>query len=905
MGKMKGRSLSDAKLAGKNGRKAKNPFEVHVNRQKFNVLGRKMKTDFGLPGVSRAKALKKRKETLLQEYKIKNKSNRFLDRRIGEKNSAMTKDDKIMARFTAERMKTFNKKTIYNLIDDEVLTHRGRTLAEIENDDPRSDDDNEYGPKGLDAQFVEEAHFGGGLLKKVEGGRATVIEQLIAESKTRKAEKAQEKEKNIEATDKLDKEWRDLMPFLASKSKAAESAEEQPAKKFKKDDFDVLLNELRFEARGTPQDRLKTEEEIAKQEAKKLAELEEERIRRMKGDDMKEILPTSRHRSADDLDDGLDIEEEETYVLTYDKDGKPVGLNNDDNMFKKRTLDSFANGDGECDYDEDDDEEEESEDDEENGPEDLSDLKVGLYDEENKEDKENESNEEEEEETKESKNIEEENLETDTKKSAKKNETDNTTNREEKCLESEATKMDDEQKKKKVTFSNELKVKSYIKDSELLKRPDKMKSKKDEEVMEKARQELPYTFSVPDEYDGFLTLMKPKTPTEQTVVIERMIKCNHPSLLKENLQKMELLFKYLICYFDEEHSEVWTLLDYLSEHLYTLVHFAPANTAKTVIDALTKKHSSYKQKKGKYPNLSTLVLFKLITRLYPTSDKWHLVATPCIIFISELLRECHVTNKRSVSSGMFLVSLLSQFVRLSKRLLPEGMNFLSGIIHMCCPPSSSTFVTMPFKKENKILFLQQPVTELDVEYKMYSSDLTNATKTDDSFRVRCLFTCLRLVQTFADLYKDLIGVSLFLQPILNNVKKIEVDKYPLKIQEMISSVIERLQHFKEIGFSPITFEEKKPKALRLYEPDFQPVFDGKKKPGKSSEHTKLLSKYKKEMKGALREIRKDRSFLASIKFKEQAESDAERIRRVKQIYSWGAEQQGELNKLERKKKSKK
>lgn len=36
-----------------------NPFEVHINKQKHNVLGQKLKNDRGLPGVSRAKAIKK------------------------------------------------------------------------------------------------------------------------------------------------------------------------------------------------------------------------------------------------------------------------------------------------------------------------------------------------------------------------------------------------------------------------------------------------------------------------------------------------------------------------------------------------------------------------------------------------------------------------------------------------------------------------------------------------------------------------------------------------------------------------------------------------------------------------------------------------------------------------------
>lgn len=36
-----------------------NPFEVHVNKEKIKVLGKKSKHDRGLPGVSRAKAIQK------------------------------------------------------------------------------------------------------------------------------------------------------------------------------------------------------------------------------------------------------------------------------------------------------------------------------------------------------------------------------------------------------------------------------------------------------------------------------------------------------------------------------------------------------------------------------------------------------------------------------------------------------------------------------------------------------------------------------------------------------------------------------------------------------------------------------------------------------------------------------
>lgn len=59
--KSKGKQKSSLSVVKKNAIKKKvmNPFEVHLNRQKYEVLGRKVKNDRGLPGVSRAKAMKK------------------------------------------------------------------------------------------------------------------------------------------------------------------------------------------------------------------------------------------------------------------------------------------------------------------------------------------------------------------------------------------------------------------------------------------------------------------------------------------------------------------------------------------------------------------------------------------------------------------------------------------------------------------------------------------------------------------------------------------------------------------------------------------------------------------------------------------------------------------------------
>jgi nucleolar protein 14 len=61
MGKKKNKSTADhTRNKRKHQEKKINPFEVKVNRQKHDILGRKMsKFDKGMPGVSRSKATKR------------------------------------------------------------------------------------------------------------------------------------------------------------------------------------------------------------------------------------------------------------------------------------------------------------------------------------------------------------------------------------------------------------------------------------------------------------------------------------------------------------------------------------------------------------------------------------------------------------------------------------------------------------------------------------------------------------------------------------------------------------------------------------------------------------------------------------------------------------------------------
>jgi len=286
-------------MAGKSKKTTRlNPFDIRFIKSKQVVLGRKNKNDVGKPGVARAKAIQKRKETLLQEYHLKNKSNMFMDKRIGEKDNNLSAEDKMIARFTAERVKGAGKSSIFNLGDDYNLTHGGARIEDIEKfDDPKSDDDEEE-DELLSKEFVDEAHFGGFMSKADDefkagkgNSRKEYIENLIRESKKKKAEKRKADEEAEEKTNELDGAWKGLLRAMTPFRKKEDDDEKDY------DPYDMLVKQMGFEkkeARGG--ERMKTDEEKVKEERERLQSLEEDRQRRMRGENVEK-----KHSSVEDM----------------------------------------------------------------------------------------------------------------------------------------------------------------------------------------------------------------------------------------------------------------------------------------------------------------------------------------------------------------------------------------------------------------------------------------------------------------------------------------------------------------------------------------------------------------------------------------------------------------------------
>ncbi|XP_049742593.1 nucleolar protein 14 isoform X1 [Elephas maximus indicus] len=876
--------------AGARGVKAKpnpNPFEVKVNKQKFQILGRKTRHDVGLPGVSRARAIKKRTQTLLKEYKDRNKSNVFKDKRFGEYNSNLSPEEKMMKRFALEQQRHHEKKSIYNLNEDEELTHYGQSLADIEKLNDIVDSDSDTEERGTLSAELTAAHFGGGggLLNKTasqqseEGDKAKsrkeLIEELIAKSKQEKRERQAQRENALELTEKLDQDWKEIQTLLPHKTPKSENKEKK--EKPKPDAYDVMVRELGFEMKAQPSDRMKTEEELAKEEQERLKKLEAERLRRMFGKDEDENTKKPKHMSADDLSDGFILDRDDRRLLSY-KDGK---MNVEEDVKEEGSREAGSSeSEGEEEQDSSGEDMEQSD-----GPESHSDLDSNVESEEDSE-------------------------------SPKKGQ---------------------------------------------LQTPGKRRAGSDQNTRATARAELPYTFAAPESYEELKSLLSRRSVNEQLLVVERIQKCNHPSLAEGNKAKLEKLFGFLLEYIgdlatgDPPDLEV---IDKLVVQLYNLCQLFPeaaSDAVRFVLRDAMHEMEAVLETKGRaaFPGLDVLIYLKIAGILFPTSDFWHPVVTPALVCMSQLLTKCPVLSLQDVVKGLFVCCLFLEYVSLSQRFVPELVNFLLGILHIAAPnkpalapgidhppqhrfhiclhpqdPSSlnrhpqclawprdtvqSYALVHPFRahgKNSELLLVSNREDAATWQRRRlplhWASGLKAQTETETNHtRLSCLAVCLALVKRCVLLYGALPSFRDIMKPLQVALMEHLTDcNHPQDLQELCQSTLADMENQKQC-YRPLVCEKSKPVPLKLFTPRLVKVLEFGRKQGSTKEEQerrRLIHKHRREFKGAVREIRKDNQFLARMQLSETMERDAERKRKVKQLFNSLATQEGEWKALKRKK----
>lgn len=129
-------------------------------------------------------------------------------------------------------------------------------------------------------------------------------------------------------------------------------------------------------------------------------------------------------------------------------------------------------------------------------------------------------------------------------------------------------------------------------------------------------------------------MLEDRSISEQTIIIERMIKVNHPSLGNDNRSNLQRMYPYLLQHLNDNSGSIvsidifllhgliiilyvlhlsfyfqdgWNILNSLAPHFYDLTQFFPEYAAKCFIDVLKEKHTDFVESTVKQITSDTVI----------------------------------------------------------------------------------------------------------------------------------------------------------------------------------------------------------------------------------------------------------------------------------------------------------
>ncbi|OCK83831.1 nucleolar protein 14 [Lepidopterella palustris CBS 459.81] len=363
---------------------------------------------------------------------------------------------------------------------------------------------------------------------------------------------------------------------------------------------------------------------------------------------------------------------------------------------------------------------------------------------------------------------------------------------------------------------------------------------------------LAYTYPCPRSHSELLKVLRGIAPSDIPTVVQRIRALYHPQLHPENKGKLADFsatlvdhISYMSC---QKPAPPLAVLETIIRHIHSLSRTFPERIANGFRSHLQQLQTS------NAPTPGDLTILTAIGSIYPTSDHFHQVVTPAITLMARWLGMSTPQNSIDIATGAYIGALCLQYQRLSKRYIPELVRYT-------------------------LLALKSPFSTPD----LLSAHLKNLTAMADLWTSKTAFT------------------EIFTPEALNVIKEIHEPKALQRLQILLNQT--------RLARRPLELHHHRPLPIKTSVPKFEEGFNPDKHydPDKErAEASKLRAEYKRERKGALRELRKDANFIAREKLREKKEKDkAYEVKYKRLVAEIQGEEGKEKNAYEREKRARK
>jgi len=838
-----------------------NPFEVKgpARKEKFEVAsGKSMKPTIGRPGVTRGLGEERRRETLLKEIQNRNKVGGVLDRRFGENDPTMTPEERAAERFARQSERKMKKTSMFNLEDDSeeemTLTHGGRLL--------------DFGGNPND-------DFSGEDIKSSDGSDGDLDEQDDRPRKRLRLEADEDLGK--EADQELPQQKKsknEVMKEIITKSKMYKA--ERRAAKADDDDLRAALDKGMSEFYEALQDyRIPHKQLPSPPVTDAEPHMDPARAAMLAGKSREEA---EKEYEANLRQLKLEARSKPSVRTKTDEEKAAEQAARLEDLERKR----LRRMKGEVESSDDDDDEEEEGDlgpDEDNEIDDAEAFGLsgpgyvpGYVP------------------RKELDVEDEDEFVLDDDLIASDSEAEMTSDQGSEDSDSQEEIEDDGDD----DFINGLVLPQENKATPQPKSVDKSPPSSN----------LAYTFPCPQTHSELLDVVKVSKATDLPTIVQRIRALYHKGLAEGNQDKLDAFAAALmhhVAYLADTNRDVpFSTLESLLRHLHSMAKGSPSAVSSAFRDHL--QHIA--DERPLQLTAGDLVILTGVSTIFPTSDHFHSVVTPAMLTICRYLGQSSVQSLQHLGVGAFCCSLALQYQRLAKRYIPEVVNYIVNAIAILSPiplpeqDKEGTPLNIPIRLPAKSL--RAKATSAEVLHKLPFKDLVMGRNDEqgNTYALALLNTFIHLAIHATNLWQQKSAfpelVSSFNQVISHIVSQPQhIPRHTASLASTALNTIQTLQKACITSRLPLLLHNHRPLAIKTSIPAFIENYnlDRHYDPDRErAELSKLKAEYKKERKGAMRELRKDANFMAREQLREKKEKDAAYDQKFKRLV---AEIQGE------------
>ena len=413
---------------------------------------------------------------------------------------------------------------------------------------------------------------------------------------------------------------------------------------------------------------------------------------------------------------------------------------------------------------------------------------------------------------------------------------------------------------------------------------------------------LAFTYTCPQTHVEFLQITKSIAIEDLPTVVQRIRALYHPKLQVGNKTKTagfaSVLVDHISYLANQPRRPPFSVLEQLIRHVHSLAKSFPIEVSTAFRTHLKSMHES----RPSAPTAGDLVLLTAISSTFPTSDHFHQVVTPAMLSMTRYLSQKIPKTIGDLAKGAFICTLGLQYQRLSKRYIPEVVNYiLNGLCALAPSKESASLGLFPLHDLPPALRITSAKAEIrklvfwDVEHQ----DGIDAGR-DEELKLSLIKTFLELTNTMAELWSGLSAFYEIFEPfdkVLTFLRKKDFSKkLGSQLLEILQQAHDKVQTLRDSALhirKPLALHNHRPQAIKTSIPKFEESYNPRKHYDPDRDRTelkKLKAEHKRERKGALRELRKDASFIARENLREKKEKDAAYEKKYKRLI---AEIQGE------------